>query len=282
MTMSKPRPAGIGLLVLISVFAYASLLGCGSAGSDGSEAASATTGTWLFAVDPERTVLLTVDGNTIRYDEMDSTVEFYGKRGTISPSGATLVVNWEQGLLPREDTQTDAYIPAWIPIAEFGPIVDAYGLPDRYKYPSAEPITWTQLDENTILAGPPGQEMEATRLGSAMPEELKGSWVDGTGYKQLYLSTGFAFSDGEDPNGYMTGEWRADSGYLCLHIQSKAGNDDGVECDFYYLSAYSLVEEGDETTMEIDLFGGTFENPSSTPTTFYREVCDGPCLPPIM
>ncbi|MFW5842672.1 MAG: hypothetical protein ACOCW6_01995 [Spirochaetota bacterium] len=280
--MRELRPVRLVLLVFVAALASGSFLACSSAGSERGGAATATDGTWLFELDSEQRVLLTVDGDTIRHDEMVSTVQFFGKRGTISPSGDALVVTWEQGLLPREDTQSDSYIPAWIPIAEFDLIVDAYELPQRYKYPTEEPITWTQLDENTIIAGPTGKEMAATRFRLTMPEELKGSWIDGTGYKQLYLSDGFAFSDVEDPNGYLTGKCHADQGYLCLHIESKAGNNDGVECDFYYLSAYTLSGEGDETELVIDLFSGTFENPSSAPTTFYREICDGPCLPPMM
>lgn len=227
-------------------------LSCSAAGT-GDSAGSAVAEVWLADIGDGSMLRIEIRENSIRYDQTTDTVEFGGLRGTYSLVDSTLTAVWTQELQPYETG--DSYTPFWTTMDP----------------PTEEVAMWKRIDDETLLAGPEDEPSEFFRVRPIQPPELIGYWSDYDNllYLELKADGTYDFTDTEDPTGDISGTWTACNGYLCLHITEKAGYLPGVECDFFYVSAYSVTTEGDSTELVLDLFNGTYAEPSSISVTFF-------------
>ncbi len=227
------------LLAGIAVVVLGLLPSCGSAGSDGDDAWGPQDGVWIAEVSPPgdegpgRVIIITLSGDTIRYDRMDSTVQLYGVRGTYEFADGVLTATWNEALIPHTVTTPDgeSYAPLWVAIA-FAQQVDIEG----YEYRSSERATWQAIDADHVLAGPPGDKSVFVRLETSPRQDLV--WVAG-----WYSGTEFGTRKS-----------------LLL----------GAECDFYYVSPYSVVGTVPTTArMTLYLWNGTWGSPSCAAAEFF-------------
>jgi hypothetical protein len=276
MIVHKPRYRTQAAVLLGVLSLTLTALGCGSAGTDSSSSDGPGDGIWIAELDPEseggsgRLVVVSLSGNTIRYDQIDATVQFYGKRGTFEVSDGQLTASWDEALIPHTTNTEDgeSYTPLWVSI-EFAQSLEIEG----YDYRDAETVTWASVDTDHVLGGAPGDESVFTRFEPETRLELEWFWFSADPFgtqKALFLwgDRTFQFQDGADATATMEGEWGVGGRYLVLQISSKAGYFDDGECDFLYVSPYILVGEGPGSTLTIDRWNGTWEEPSCQPVTF--------------
>lgn len=268
------RAKGIAFSAALAVCVLLSACGAAGTGDDGSSVS--TEGVWIGDVDPVseggsgRLAVITLSGNSIRYDQIDATVEFHGKRGTFEISDEQLVANWAEALIPHTTNTEDgeSYTPLWVPM-EFARSLEIEG----YEYPDTETVSWRSVDANHVLAGPPGDEVAFARFESLTPMELEWFWVTGGSLdtrKSLFLwnDGSFEYNDGADASASMEGVWSVGGRYLVLQITTKAGYLDPAECDFLYVSPYTLVGNGPGATLTLDIWNGTWEEPSCEAADF--------------